>query len=262
MRKLLFFFLCCAASATACSIIEDNRQDEEPAVWTICVPASKGGVETKALSIEGDEMLVATWSRGDVIRVLQNDEFIGELYAESDGAETMLTGNIQGVFELGEKLTLAYRTRDYTRQDGTLQHIADYCDYAVAPAHIMTIEGNSIRTTAVRFENEQAITRFTFVCDNVVLEPAKVTISAESDMLVQCFDSEYVHGDISVDVLYPSQPVYVALQNLCQERDTYTFTVFDGRDIYTGTKRAKLDKGKFYETVVSMRRVSEDNLTY
>lgn len=256
MRKLIYIFLSCISIATACSRIDDVSQDDESAVWTISVPANKGGVDTKALNIEGDETLVATWSRGDVIQVLQNDEFIGELYAESDGKETMFVGSVQGIFKLGEKLTLTYRNRDYSWQDGTLQYIADHCDYAVSAVHIMTMEGNSIHTTAAHFENEQAITRFTFVCGDAVLEPTNVVISAESGMLVQNYVSEWFFGDIMVDVLYPSEPIYVAIANHCQEKDTYTFTAKVGSETYVGTKRAKLDNGKFYETVVSMSRIS------
>ena len=248
-------------SFVGCSKIVETEVDEQEVIdsreWSVRIEAIKGASKTKALTEEEND-IKATWTAGDQIHVKLGDDFIGDLQAESDGQTTTLVGNVTtSLIKVGDTLTLTYLSPNYKDQRGTLSSIASCCDYAVAKTTVASVNDaeGTFGTGPALFENQQSITKISFAKGEIPFKPASVTISSESGLLITDYENgSPVYGEIQFDYNGEDPEVFVALCSDCQDTDTFTFIVSDANEVLSGTKRALLQKGKYYETQVLLSR--------
>lgn len=219
--QTLAALLMAVAATTACSN-DDNIADEPtpattdaPKTYTMTVTASKGDdASTRALTIEG-KTLNATWTAGDVIKVLKKDKRsnpaifrdLGTLSAttvSADGLTATFTGSFAdsnvtaaGGLAEGDKLVLAFPGTklnnttglifNYNGQNGTLATLAndyDYCMTSTTESKMVTVSevsatGEVSTTGTASFDNLQAIVCFTLTDKNGnPLYPTSLDITA------------------------------------------------------------------------------------
>ncbi|MBQ9174429.1 MAG: hypothetical protein IJ161_11925 [Bacteroidales bacterium] len=147
--------------------VQNPDQGGSTVTYTMTVPAGKGGAPTKALNLDEDtKTLNATWEKGDEVRVYEGWSRRGTLYAQSSGVTTKLKGEFNvdpGDISVGDVLTLKFRNEEYSTQDGTLEYIANNCDFSMADVTVKSVEGGiiTIKESSADFENQQAIVKFT-----------------------------------------------------------------------------------------------------
>lgn len=172
---------------------------------------AKNDVTVRALALDGDD-IAATWTAGDRVYVYNETKkanIDGYLEADGSGAETTLSGDLTGVIEAGDVLTLKFGSPDnYASQEGTLDYIADNCDYATASVTVDHISGSTIVPVAATttFVNQQAIVKF------VLKDYTDNDLPFDVKYLV--VDIDYVGGTsrrINVELDNPSNEIYVAL---------------------------------------------------
>ncbi len=132
--------------------------------YTMTVVAGKSGDETRALAIDG-ATLKATWAEGEKVKVYnltKMRDIQGELVAQSSGATTTLKGQLQGEIAEDDILTLKFLSPSYDSQNGTLEYIAEHCDYAEADVTVASVKDGQISVSGTAtFKNKQAIVKFT-----------------------------------------------------------------------------------------------------
>ena len=172
------------AVTTACSTDDDTVPGGFAAgsqkTYTMTVEATKGDI-TRALSLDGTT-LNATWTAGDKVEVWSSDGKTvkyGTLTAQGSGASTTLKGEMDfsPTLSVGLALRLKFLSNDYAKQTGTLDYIANHCDYATAPVTVTSISGGKITTTAAAFENQQAIVKFTLKDGDNSLSATRLNVS-------------------------------------------------------------------------------------
>lgn len=164
-----------AVAASACSTDENSIVEKlQPGSnsqqsYTLTITASMGANEslTRALSIDGSgskNVLQATWTAGDEVSVYNysKHENVGTLVAQEDGITTTLKGELTGSIETNDLLILSFCSDEYDSQDGTLEYIAQHCDYATADLFVYGVIDNEVFTGDQKptFQNQQAIIRF------------------------------------------------------------------------------------------------------
>ena len=186
MKKYInsFFLLATLLVAGMAFVSCEKENDSVEGTFTMSVNAVKGGSNaSKALGIDGTG-LHATWTAGDVVKVYKGSDEVGSLAAATSGASTKLTGSITGSISQGDDLTLEFLSPNYTMQDGTLDYIAENCDYAVANVTVASISGSEIRITgsSATFENRQAIVKFTLLdkANNADLNTNVLSVEVDS----------------------------------------------------------------------------------
>ncbi len=245
---VVLFILC--VSIVGCSS-EDEAENTDPsgAYLTLTINATKNPLAalTRALSVDADTKLIATWSSSDQVFVYKTDgtEPICTLTVVplvNSPSEATLTGTIKAsdLTEGENALTLKYLSPDYSEQDGTLAYIAQHCDYAVATITATNTSG-TITTTNATFENQQAIVKFVLVgeTDEAILSVKSLNISS----------SNFNHTISRTSNL--TDPLYVAIPNENNAADTYTLSAtVDGipSGVPVKVKKASVtfEKGKFY----------------
>lgn len=191
-----FTFTACSSEAEELLLPEVPEQTETNHSYTLTVNASKGEEGTRALSLSNDgNDIKATWAVGDVVTVYKGDVKIGELTAQNGGANTTLTGEMTTAPEQNDELTLKYLSPDYNSQKGTLESIAEKCDYAVATVMVNSVtEEGAISTTDAAFVNQQAIVKFTLKDqDGTTINPTLFSVK---------------YGDESIEIKDISQSTY------------------------------------------------------
>jgi hypothetical protein len=118
--KTLAALLMVGAAFTACS--SDNVMTEQPGsttkVYPLTVNASKEDVWTRALAIDGDGQLTASWDKNDVIEVYKAGGKIGELPLTGiafPGYNGIFTGGITENVAVNDELTIYYHQRDLSQ---------------------------------------------------------------------------------------------------------------------------------------------------
>lgn len=160
-----FFIMAALLLAGVSATVSCAKDDEQPAegkTYHMTIAASKGGESAKALTIDGTT-ISATWAEGETVtvyNVTKSADLTGTLAAQSSGASTTLEGSLTGTIEAGDELTLKFCSPDYAMQDGTLEYIANHCDYAEATVTVASVEGGRITASDAAFENKQAIVKF------------------------------------------------------------------------------------------------------
>jgi len=239
-------------SIVACSSDEQPENVTPSEVYlTLTINATKNpsAALTRALSIgENTNSLTATWSSSDKVLVYKSGgtEPICTLSVaplENNPSEATLTGEVSADnLDNGDNtLTLKYLSPDYSDQDGTLDYIAQHCDYAVADVSATKTNESVTVADPANFINQQAIVKFVLVgeTDAAVLNVKSLNISSTN------FNQTISRTDYSKD------PFYVAIPNESDAADTYTLTAtVDGipSEIPIKVKRAGVtfEKGKFY----------------
>ncbi len=249
--RTLAAIMICGIALAACSDKDndDNSSIVNPAtdtdnVETVCTPslpqsctltinATKGkdASLSKALSLSNeDKTLTASWKKGEIVAVYNDDTKIGELTAQSDGASTTLSGPLNPAPNVGDYLALKFNETDYSGQDGTLATIASKYDYATATVTVASVsaDGNiTIEEPAAEFKNQQAIVKFTLSSDGTAINATSLKVN-----------------DLTINLASATNEVFVAIPRVKEQN--INLTVYDGTFSYTYTKNATFENGKYY----------------
>ena len=215
-----------AVVATALFMSSCNNNDPatpgEARTYHVSIKASKGtdtpaNGPRRALSDPGDGTLTATWAAGDEVKVYLWDTYLGTLTAQSAGANTTLSGDLTGEFQVNDNLTLYYHGElDYTGQVGTLQDISDNHDFASATVTIASIDGTTITTTEdAVFANSQTIVKFTLQnTDGDPLYASSLTITSDYGMTLTidpAHPENNTGGDLVIDPDDDTDEIWAAM---------------------------------------------------
>ncbi|MBR6844142.1 MAG: hypothetical protein IKM79_03470 [Bacteroidales bacterium] len=278
---------------------EQPAEPTTPKTCTLTVNATKGDdATTRALALDESGVkneLNATWTAGDKVvvyymhprgmgeeEIMYTPTQIGTLEAQSSGESTTFTGEITttgitigGVFggssethdlTTGDKLYLSYSgtlgegLQPFSqKQDGSLQTLANYFDYAGADVTVSSVSGStvSINEASAQFENLSYIVRFT-------LKDKAGNAISPSKLVIQCQTTgEYpVVATANIDIpdaTYTANGAGVVFVQLPQTNQTtgfsgnITLTATVGNDTYTYTKSGvTFTNGEYYEITVKM----------
>ena len=284
--KTLAALLMAGAAMTACSnndenILEEVSQPDQPKVYTMTVEATKGDNGTRGLVLD-DDYLKVKWDEDEKVIVIKwNDtknewSKIGELTAEpSETASTTLNGTLSEAPEANNtKLFLHGTSVSYDNQQGTLEYIAEKCDFATAMIeNIVTDETtNNITVTGIKFISQQAIVKFQL--KDKEGNPLNVTklkiedgegnmckeLNASTDNLQ---DLGHVNGSVEIDYSAGTKPMFVALANVRESSKLkLTATVpVEGQNTYTYVYEktgVALKAGEYYDIKVKMEKYVPD----
>ena len=280
--KTLAALLMAGAAMTACSnndenILEEVSQPDQPKVYTMTVDATKGDNGTRGLVLDGDNLNVK-WDQGETVYVMKWDEEeskwyeIGELTAvASENASTTLNGTLREAPEANKtKLFLHGTSVSYDNQQGTLQYIAENCDFATAMIkNIETDEtSNNFIVSGVELISQQAIVKFQLKDkEGNSLNVTKLEIEdSEGNMYneLNAFtgnlqDLGHVNGSVEINYSAGTGTMFVALSNVVQSSKLkLTATVpVEGQYAYTYVYEktgVALEAGKYYDITVKMKK--------
>ena len=263
-NKMLGVCLTVVASAmfTGCSSDEEAISQSAPQTgkFTLTVRAEKQG-GTRALAVtdvdgDGIDDIQATWTAGDEVRVYDattGEALTGVLTAQGSGASTLLTGTVEGTVSVGDALRLTFLSDDYSSQDGTLQYIAQHCDYAEATVTVGAVGNGEVTPTGnAEFVNAQAIVCFTLKdVTGAPLSASALTVnySTGSVTLADIPASTYTaNGGTGV--------LFVALPPVSQQTINLTATVGDDTYTYTTSSAVTLTAGQYQPISVTMTKES------
>ena len=230
--------------------VETVSEPSQPQAYTLTIKATKGGDASlsKALALNGNR-LDATWEYNDMVLLFkEGDMYLCNMTAQSDGAETTLSGTLYRPLAENDVLILKNGVDpDYTTQNGSLEYISQNCDYAIATVTVKEITANGeilINETKAKFENQQAIVKFT-------LSSLGSNINATSLK---------VNG-YTITPQDATNEFYVAIPD-ADAKNIY-LSATDGTDTYTFYKEnAKLVNGQYYAiNVKSMTKATKYDLS-
>lgn len=248
MKKIYIYMMMIAAMVVAGAAMTSCQKEEAiTGKFNMTVKATKGGGNTKALSLD-DSTLNATWTVGERVTVhndTKNADLEGYLEAQSAGSSTTLGGTLTGTVAEGDELTLKFCSPNYSTQDGTLTgnatSIDKVCDYATATVNVTSVGNGKISTGNANFVNQQAIVKFTLLkmADNNALNVTQLVVNDGTN--------DYTITPASAtNVLYVAIPATTTV-NLRSP--------IDGAITYFYEKTgASLVAGQFYNITVKMSR--------
>ena len=256
MRKKVLF-LCTLYIASLSLILTgcNKNEPEQPAkvqTYHVSIQAGKGDANQqngprKALGLNGTT-LTASWKTGEQVsvrNVTKSTDLTGSLVAQSNGVQTIISGDLTGTINAGDELLLRFLSPDYTNQQGTLAYIELHSDYAEATIHVASVTWGSITFVEgiANFENRQAIAKIT------LMNEAKDAALAASDLKVEVDNNAY---NIHVDPA--TSEIFVALPGFSDKTIKLTATV--GSDTYTFTSPSgkTFEDGKYYAITVGMSK--------
>ncbi len=253
MKKQIYIlaaFMICGIALAACSDkdnddntdivnnpdpanVETENTPSLPQSYTLTIKATKGSDVSlsKALALDGST-LNAAWKTGEEVTVYDGNTLLGTMTAQSNGTETTLSGNLTSSPAANASLTLKYQDDSkYATQDGTLDYISQYCDYAIATVTVkeVTTDGEIlINETSADFQNQQAIVKFTLK-------------SGETDIMATSLKvNNYTITPASATNVY-----YVAIPDA--DAKNINLVATDGTDTYALYKtNVNFDNGKYY----------------
>ena len=251
-----------AASAmfAGCSSDEEAVSQSAPQTgkFTLTVRAEKQG-GTRALAVtdvdgDGIDDIQATWTAGDEVQVYDattGEALTGVLTAQGSGASTLLTGTVEGTVSVGDALRLTFLSDDYSSQDGTLQYIAQHCDYAEATVTVGAVDNGEVTPTGnAEFVNAQTIVCFTLTdVTGAPLSASALTVdyTTGSVTLADIPSSTYTaNGGTGV--------LFVALPPVSQQTVTLTATVGDDTYTYATSSAVTLTAGQYQPISVTMAK--------
>ena len=260
---------------TACSSSSDII-DEQPTPtplpdngkYTMTVKASKGGVVTRALVVDGND-LKAFWDGNEVVTVKEGDNVLGTLAAipdASDNTTATLSGKLDNA-PTGTEVKLELCSTDYDNQDGTLNYIASHCDYATATVTV-TVSGKTITASDADFVNKNAITKFTFKDGDNALMPSQVIVTpttgnpATDQLLAQNGISTFTFNIPDQTYANGNTDLFFAMPGLPSSMSDYSsmvklnITATVGSNIYTYTRSGYLfAPSQYYSITVKMSKL-------
>lgn len=257
--KKLFAILMMAATLAACSNELQPAQEVSPKTYTLTIQASKDDDATKALAINDSgskNVLNATWAVDDVVtayNVTRSSALGGSLTAQSAGSATTLSGTLTGDIYPDDVLTLKYLSPNYSSQTGTLDYIADNCDYAEATVTVESVESGviSIVEVAAHFLNKQAIIKFSLKDESgayLAYNPTSFTINDGTSDIVTLTSipatTYTTNGENGV--------LYVAVPAITDKKLELTAVSADKTRIFHTTSTKTFAIGKYYEIGVKL----------
>ena len=283
--KTLAALLMAGAAMTACSnndenFLEEVSQPDQPKVYTMTVEATKGDNGTRGLVLDGT-ILNAKWDPGEKVIVMKWDVTeekwyeIGELTAEaSNNASTTLNGTLTEAPEANKtKLFLHGTSVSYDDQQGTLEYIAENCDFATAMIeNIVTDETtNNITVSGIDFISQQAIVQFHLQdkeghdlnVTKLEIEDGEGNMYKELNAITgNLQELGHVNGSVEIDYSAGTGTMFVALANVRDSKLKFTATVpneVEGQDAYTYVYEktgvtVTLVEGKYYDITVKMKK--------
>lgn len=280
MKKFYFGMLLTASLAMAACSSDDRDTEPVRKTYTLTVNATKGvnddanNATTRALTLDGST-LNASWATTEEVFVegtyngpTINFWFKGSIKPQTAGVSTVLSGTIslpdgtsytsiqEAIGTISVPLNLQFPRSgdlDYTGQKGTLADIAAKYDYATATIKV-NVDNDRIvviDASTVKFENQQAIVKFTLKTSDgtALLSPTALTIEYGDSNLSMSFPAEtYATNGEGV--------IYVAIPGDASKKLTLTATV--GSDSYTFTKSGvTFDNGQYYAIGLKMKKSGE-----
>ena len=176
----------------------------------------------------------------------------------------------------------AYFTIDLGGQKGTLEDIGDHYHYVYGVGEVMSVDGNTASGTISNTKGLLSLCKFTFKKDANPVNVKTLQIGYGSTgtagypqtgqvtmPLTDVVDNVHVEADAPAGTPLtitlpdanpnPTGVVYVALfpggyydTQYDDGRLVFHFTVSDGTNTYTGTKKAVLKEGKYYEVDIAV----------
>ena len=249
MKKTISNIFMTAALLMAGMVVVSCEKANTPVsgTFTMTIDASKANLGgAKALALVDGTTLNATWDANDEVAVYVGENRLGTLKPIQTGNyNTTLSGKISGTISGEDELILKFcENPNYASQDGTLDYIADNCDYAEATVSVKAVEGDAIIIDgSAVFENQQAIVKFNLKNNAATPEP----INAKP-LVVSVGSNSY-----TVNPESPNSELFVAIPGF---NGNVTLTATVGSDTYTKTKEGvTLENGKYYEINVNMTKV-------
>ena len=291
--RTLAALLIASAAITACtnedSGIIDNAQPAQqqgPQVYTLNISASKGGdATTRALDLEGTK-LVASWTDGDELTVINLTNsytpLTGTLTASNaSGSTATFSGTLSGTIAVGDQLLLNYQEHDYfgsefKSQVGTLKGTngAEKYDCANAIVTVASVDGSgniTISESAASFTTHTAMLKFTLQDGSSnLLNATSLTISVGDEELYTFSPTAATYTTNGNGILYFAMPsaenvAYMKLGATPETIETkktelaaatVTFTATVGGNTYIATKTGyPFEGGKYYKTTLTMVKV-------
>lgn len=278
---MLAALLMAGAAFTSCTNESDPTADApKPAEgkYFMTVYATWSNDATRAVAFdETNNVLKSTWAQGDEVLVYEKVNsainYIGTLTAQSSGAATLLTGEVEAAnngdyrlitkpkgFDVNDPLS-GYRFY-YTGQTGTLEGLSDY-DYANTKITATDIDGFNINVKEAIFTNQQSMVKFTLLDEegNAILVnklsiDKKINDPGEDDL---CTEFEGIRsfgeqGIIDINLTTPSSTVWAAIRDYNNNTNgTINLTAYTATGMYTFTKTNMcFGIGKYYPITVKM----------
>ena len=166
----------------------------------------------------------------------------------------------------------AYFTIDLGGQKGTLEDIGDHYHYVYGVGEVTSVDGNTASGTISNTKGLLSLCKFTFKKEGTPVSVKTLQISYGSTGTVGYPQTGQVSmTDVIANVHVkaedpsgtpltitlpdanpnPTGVVYVALFP-DDAKNTFHFNVSDGTNTYTGTKKAVLKEGKYYEVDIAV----------
>ena len=242
-------------------------------------------------TIDG-ETLSAAWTEGDKatyvnLSNLSGDMYFGNLTAASSTQTSLLEGSVN--CRKGDHLAVIYPsvtsvsvisdskasyTVDLREQTGTLADVGLRYHYVFGVADVTKVEGKKATGTASPMTSLLALCKFKFTdgTNPIAVKELKIrngitggvdypmtgTVkfdvkSTKDNVTVETANS--VKGTLTITLNSANTDgVYVAMFPVAQSSD-FHFTVHDGSgNIYTGTAKAKLNAGKYYDSSLKLTK--------
>ena len=230
-----------------------NNEPEQPAqvqTYHVSIQAGKGDANPqngprKALGLDGNT-LTASWKTGEQVsvrNVTKDADLTGSLAAESDGVQTVISGDLTGTINAGDELLLKFLSPNYTTQAGTIAYIEEHCDYAEATIHVASVTWGSITfdESVANFQNQQAIVKF------ILKNETKDAALDASELVVEVDGASYTITPASA-----TNEIFVAIPGFTDQTVKLTATVGSETYTFTSPSAQTLENGKYYAITVGM----------
>jgi hypothetical protein len=272
--------------STACtnddSLLAGEPQASAVKTYTVSIPATMAGDETRAVSIDGTTITRSfnTNERVYVYNATKNhlmSDYLHPTDISADGKSCTLTGELSGntTIEANDELKLLYNLSNssdvdfsYLSPNGTQESLHDG---AVATVTVSSYTGNVLTTTAnASFLPVQSMFRFKFVDENnddITVKTLKVESDGNNIAAVYWPMREVNKYGESCIVVTPSSPTsdYLYMAVHIREDKTPTelkFTVIDNNDKeYVGTRTPPtggFKNGKYYYNTEPIQLTKQD----
>ena len=231
----------------------------------------------------------ATWETTDwptyINLSAQSELRYGTLTPSAAGASTTLTGSVYCT--LGDNIAIVLPTVEpvlpsggslsypinLSGQKGTLADIGARYHYIYGVGTVTSTDGGTATGSISNTKSLLSLCKFTFTHNNSLVNVKSVQINYKAEYTgnlvgypqagtVSLADPESVH--VTADTGPYSSPLSITLDNANTagvvyvamfpeaDKQTFHFTVSDGKNTYTATKNAKMLEGKYYEVPVAV----------
>lgn len=281
------------AGMTACSGDNDTAENSDDGVKVrrITITQTEDAAEarqmpTRATLTEGDGLLTASWTAGNVLTYCNlsrttdaYEPVFGNLIAASTAVTTQFTGVVS--CSIGDYLAVVYPATTFVNndkytislagQDGTLTKLATSYHYVYGKAYVKSVTDKTANATIGKMKSLLTVCKFSFLdganSSPIPISTLKISYGGTGEdagtypqsATVKIIDEtngileqENVHatgvtGSEALTISASGQTeVYVALLRTTNSR-TYNFTVTNSSGTYTGTAKATLTEGEFVE---------------